>query len=94
MIGGGAQIIVFTSGRGTPTGFPFAPVIKVKGNDGTFDRMRENIDLNTGDIISAGVSIEEKGRELFELVVRVASGEQTKAELLMHDELFCVTRVS
>ncbi len=93
MVGGGAQIIAFTSGRGTPTGFPFVPVIKITGNDKTFIKMEENIDINAGDIIEKGVSLEEKGNEIFEKVIEVADGEMTKAELFNGDELFCVTRV-
>jgi len=93
MVGGGAQIIAFTSGRGTPTGFPFIPVIKITGNDKTFIKMEENIDINAGDIIEKGVSLEKKGNEIFEKVIKVADGEMTKAELFKGDELFCVTRV-
>jgi altronate dehydratase large subunit len=93
MVGGGAQIIAFTSGRGTPTGFPFVPVIKITGNDKTFIKMEENIDINAGDIIENGVSLEEKGNEIFEKVIKVADGEMTKAELFNGDELFCITRV-
>lgn len=91
-VGGSAQVIVFTSGRGTPTGFPFVPVIKVTGNDFTYEKMKENIDYNAGTIISQGDSLEEKGKEIYELVLQVASGRKTKAEMLKHDELFCVTR--
>lgn len=93
MVGGGAQVIAFTSGRGTPTGFPFVPVIKITGNDKTFVKMEENIDINAGDIIEKGVSLEEKGNEIFEKVIKVADGEKTKAELFKGDELFCITRV-
>ena len=92
-VGGGAQVVAFTTGRGTPTGFPFVPVIKITGNDFTFQKMKENIDLNAGPIISEGVTIEEKGQELFEMVLEVAAGKKTKAELLKHDELFCITRL-
>ena len=55
--------------------------------------MNENIDVNAGTVISEGVSIEEKGREIYDLVLDVASGRKTKAEILKHNELFCVTRV-
>lgn len=92
-VGGSAQIVVFTTGRGTPTGFPFVPVVKVTGNSFTFDKMNENIDINAGTIISEGESLESKGKEIFDFVLDVASGRKCKAEILKHDELFCITRV-
>jgi altronate dehydratase large subunit len=92
MIGAGAQIVTFTSGRGTPVGFPFVPVIKVTGNNHTYTNMEENTDFNAGDIISESVPIETKGRQLLDLVLEVASGMLVKAEALGHDELFCITR--
>lgn len=92
-VGGSAQIVVFTTGRGTPTGFPFVPVVKITGNSFTFDKMKENIDINAGTIISEGEKLEPKGKEIFDFVLNVASGRKTKAEILKHDELFCVTRV-
>jgi altronate dehydratase large subunit len=91
-VGGGAQVVVFTTGRGTPAGFPFAPVIKVTGNRFTYEKMRENIDVDTGSIIHEGASIDELGKEIFDLVVQVASGKTVKAEILGHDELFCIAR--
>ena len=92
MAGGGAQIVAFTSGRGTPTGFPLAPVIKITGKKDTFLRMQENIDFDASGIIMEGASIEETGQALFDMVLDVANGKRTKAELLKHDELFCITR--
>jgi altronate dehydratase large subunit len=91
-VAAGAQIIVFTSGRGTPTGFPFVPVVKVTGNAKTYEKMKENIDINAGDIITDGVTLEQKGTELLEYVLAVANGTQTKAEAFGHGELFCITR--
>jgi len=91
-VGGGAHVIVFTSGRGTPAGFPFAPVIKVVGNSFTYEKMKENIDIDAGTIIHNGSSVDDVGREIFDLVLEAASGKKVKAEILGHDELFCVTR--
>ena len=92
-VGGSAQIVVFTTGRGTPTGFPFVPVVKVTGNAFTYEKMDENLDINAGTIISEGESLESKGKEIFDMLLEVASGRKTKAEILKHDELFCITRV-
>lgn len=92
MVGSGAQIVVFSSGRGTPAGFPIAPVIKVTGNSRTFEKMKANIDFNAGAILEGASTIDEEGAELFELVRQVADGRMTKAEVLGHDELFCITR--
>ncbi len=92
MIGCGAQIVAFTSGRGNPTGFPLAPVIKITGNDFTYEKMKDNFDFNAGAIISEGASINEISRKLFDMVIRVANGEQTQAEKISADELFCVAR--
>ena len=92
MIGCGAQLVAFTSGRGTPAGFPLAPVIKLTGNSFMFEKMNENFDFNTGDIISGEATIQEKGQQLFEMVMAVANGQPTAAEKLSSYELFCVAR--
>lgn len=92
LVASGCQLVVFTTGRGTPTGFPGVPVIKITGNSATFTRMRFNLDFDAGPIV-AGSSIAEVGAGLFEKVLRVASGELSRAELLGHDELFCITRI-
>ncbi|MBW1697388.1 MAG: UxaA family hydrolase [Deltaproteobacteria bacterium] len=91
-VGGGAQVVVFTTGRGTPAGFPFVPVVKVTGNSYSFEKMHENIDVNAGTIIQEEASIESVGKQIFDLVLSVASGKKVKAEILGHDELFCITR--
>jgi altronate dehydratase large subunit len=91
LIVSGCQIVGFTSGRGTPTGFAGVPVIKITGNNRTFERMNFNLDFNAGGVID-GKSIPEVGADLLELVIETASGEPTKAEMIQGNELFCVTR--
>jgi len=88
MVAGGAQLIVFTTGRGTPTGNPIAPVIKVTGNPWTFERMKDDIDINAGKIITLNsVSIKGVGHEIFAELLSVSSGKLTKAEILGNIEL-------
>ena len=94
MIGCGAQICLFTTGRGTPTGFPFVPVIKITGNAETFAKMRLNIDFDASPVISGDATVDELGGKLFEKLLAVAEGEQTVAEMLGADELFCIARHS
>lgn len=86
MVAGGAQVVLFTSGRGTPTGSPIAPVIKIATNTAMFDRLAENMDLNAGTIIDGTESIESVGQRIFNEIRRVATGKMTKAEILkQHD---------
>jgi len=93
LVAGGAQIILFTTGRGTPTGFPIAPVVKITGNAQTYQKMKTNIDIDTSKVITAEKTLTEMGEEIFNLVLKVASGEKTKAEILGHDELFIIPRI-
>ena len=87
MVAGGAQVIVFSTGRGTPTGNPIAPVIKITGNKLTYAKMEDNIDVDASPIIYGQKTIEEMGDELLQLVADVASGKQTKAESLGYMEM-------
>ena len=77
---GGAQLIVFTTGRGSITGFPAVPVVKVSSNSETYRKMPGDMDVNAGAIIDDERSIDEVGREVFDLALRVAGGERTCAE--------------
>jgi altronate dehydratase large subunit len=92
LVASGCQAVVFTTGRGTPTGFPGVPVIKITGNSATFERMKFNLDFNAGPIME-GATIAEVGTGLLAKVLDIASGEPSRAELLGHDELFCITRI-
>lgn len=81
LAGSGANIILFSTGLGTPTGNPICPVIKVASNDKLTARMPDLIDFNTGGIISGSESIESCGDQLLELIIEVASGRiKTKAD--------------
>lgn len=86
MVAGGAQVIVFSSGRGTPTGNPLAPVIKITGNRITFTKMEDNIDVDASPIIYGG-DLKKLGDDFMKLVSEVASGRQTKAEALGFTEM-------
>ncbi|PLC67936.1 carbohydrate hydrolase [Vulcanisaeta sp. EB80] len=82
MAAGGATLVIFTTGRGTPTGNPIAPVIKVTANPQTARKMRENIDFDASTVILGQETIEQAGERLFKLVMDVARGKPTRAELL------------
>ena len=86
MVGGGAQVVVFTTGLGTPTGNPIAPVIKITGNARTAAQMEDNIDLDVSGILADTETLTGAADRLFVEVLEVASGRQTKAETLGHRE--------
>ena len=86
-VGAGANMVVFTTGLGTPTGNPIAPVIKISSNSQVAERMSDIIDIDTGKIISGLARVEDLGAEILELMIRVASGElRTKAEINGQDD--------
>lgn len=76
----GANVMFFSTGRGTPVGFPFVPVLKVTANPATYEHMKDNIDIYV-DIASAN-NLEELGQVLFREALDVASGKKTKSEIL------------
>ncbi|MCW3990912.1 MAG: UxaA family hydrolase [Candidatus Bathyarchaeota archaeon] len=82
MVAAGAQVVVFTSGRGSTTGHAIAPVLKVTGNPATYRNLVDNIDVNAGTILDGGESLNSVGGRIFSSVVDVASGRLTKAETL------------
>lgn len=80
-VAGGANIVCFTTGRGSAYGGKPAPSIKLATNPDTYERMQEDMDINCGDILD-GVSIADKGREIFDTILKVASGAPSKSEAL------------
>lgn len=87
MIAGGAQIVVFTTGRGTPTGNPIAPVIKITGNKITYANMIDNMDFDASSVIYDAKTMDELADELLDKVVETASGKLSKAESLGYMEI-------
>jgi altronate hydrolase len=83
---GGVNLIAFTTGRGSAIGFPTIPTLKISSNSDTFRRMPDNMDINAGPIADGSKTVEEIGQEIFEALLRIASGERTKAEILGHHE--------
>ena len=79
-IAGGCNLVCFTTGRGSAFGSKPAPTIKVATNSEMYGRMTEDMDINAGAMLTEGVSLEEKGREIYEMFLRVASGEMSKSE--------------
>ncbi len=92
MVAGGCQIVLFTTGRGTPTGHPLVPVIKITGNSHSFQKMLDNIDVNVGTVLDGSTTLREAGEGIFREILAVADGKPTKAEALGHDELMSVWR--
>jgi len=88
LAGSGCNVIVFTTGLGTPTGNPIAPVIKMSSNNALAKRMKDIIDFNTGSIITGEDTIESKGEELLEYIIQVASGEEIPAAVRLAQEDF------
>ena len=86
-VGAGANVVLFTTGLGTPTGNPIAPVVKISTNTELARRMPDIIDIDTGPIIAGETTIEKMGETILERVIQVASGkDQTKAEILKQDD--------
>lgn len=80
-VAGGANVLCFTTGRGSAYGCKPTPSIKIATNSDVYEKMIEDMDLNGGDVLG-GVTLEQKGQEIFEKILSVASGEKSKSELL------------
>ncbi len=86
MVAGGCQLIIFTTGRGTPTGNIIAPVIKVTGNAKTYANMKDNIDFDASVVLTGEKTIDQRGEDLFNEMLEVANGKVTKAEAFGFNE--------
>jgi altronate hydrolase len=89
IVAGGANVMAFTTGRGSCFGFKPTPVLKIASNTAMYERMRDDMDMDAGTILSEGRSVEEVGEEMFARILAVASGERTKSEQMgLGDEEF------
>lgn len=87
MVGSGANVVLFTTGLGTPTGNPIAPIIKVSSNTILAEKMSDIIDIDTGGIISGEKTIDEMAEEMLEYIIEVASGKiKAKAKILNQND--------
>ncbi len=80
MVASGCQMVVFTTGRGTPTGNAIAPVLKVTANERTFHMMEDNMDVDLSAVLRGEKTIQQMGMQLVDTVAEVANGRMTKAE--------------
>jgi len=88
LLSSGAQIIIFVTGRGSVIGCPISPLIKITGNPYTFEKMKDDMDVNAGKILTGELNFEEAADELEDLIIRVCKGEKTKSEALEHREYY------
>lgn len=83
LVGSGCNVVVFTTGLGTPTGNPVAPVLKMSSNTNLFERMNDIIDINAGTVITGEDTIATMGEKILDHIIRVASGE-TPSKAVLH----------
>ena len=88
LISAGSQLVLFVTGRGSVIGSPVAPLVKITGNSATFRAMEEDMDFDAGRVLAGSLTLAQAGRELAEMLVRVAAGEPSKPERLGHREYF------
>lgn len=88
LISAGSQIVLFVTGRGSVIGSPIAPLVKITGNSTTFRVMTDDMDFDAGRVLAGQLTLPQAGRELAEMVVRIACGEPSKPERLGHREYF------
>jgi altronate hydrolase len=85
-VAGGANMICFTTGRGSCFGCKPAPSLKLATNTPMYNRMSDDMDINCGSILDGGASVEEMGEQIFQLILKTASGQRTRSELLGYGE--------
>ncbi|MDO6761244.1 altronate dehydratase family protein [Tamlana sp. 2_MG-2023] len=83
LVGSGCNVVVFTTGLGTPTGNPIAPVLKMSSNTNLYERMNDIIDINAGTVITGEDTIQTMGEKILDHIIRVASGE-TPSKAVLH----------
>jgi altronate hydrolase len=89
IVAGGANVVAFTTGRGSCFGFKPTPVLKIASNTAMYERMQDDMDLDAGSILTEGRSVDEVGEEIFARLLAVASGQPTKSEQMgLGDEEF------
>lgn len=82
MVAAGAQVVCFTTGRGSTTGHAIAPVIKITGNPETYAKLKDNMDINAGTVLDGSESLKEVGERIYEMIIATVNGRKTKAEAL------------
>ncbi len=93
MVAGGAQIVVFTTGKGTPVGSPITPVIKITANKNTYTTMRDCMDMDMSKIIDGRETLQTAGKRIFDEIIAVTSGKITKAERFNQRD-FCIFKTN
>jgi altronate dehydratase large subunit len=92
-VAGGAHMVLFTTGKGTPTGSPVAPVIKISSNNKTYLHLKEYIDMSAGDVLEGTKTLRDVGREIVERVIETANGRLANSEYFNIQE-FAIPNVS
>lgn len=92
MVAGGAVIVLFTTGLGTPVGSAIAPVIKITGNKRTQRAMRQHMDIDVSPIVDGAMSVEKGAEKILSEMLKVASGKMTRSEIMGHRE-FAINRI-
>ncbi|MBP1966531.1 altronate dehydratase [Paenibacillus aceris] len=92
MAAGGAHIVCFTTGRGTPTGATVVPVVKITVNKFTYSNMEDNMDVDVSEMLAGTLHLEQAGERIWQEISDVAEGKLTKSEILGHQE-FSINRI-